>query len=232
MAFLENELKQLQEKFIASIKMFDNLTMEEKISLAYQMDVFQELQSLGLSDIVDDLTNEYAGILARLSDLVPKGVAPLSLQDIALIAELDAETLLGKAEAYAKEFKSSLIKGFIIGEDTAAIQQRLGDINLASNQTIAAINTARDEFNATATAKLFEDEPETRFKLTDFPLDEKTRDSCRAVIEFQPNEGWTKEEIDNGAVSQLVRSVVDDFEGDYSFIKRGGYNCRHQWEIV
>lgn len=230
--FLKSELDVIQSKFLSSLKMFDRLSLEEKIAMAYQVDLFEELKRLGLSDVIESMMDEYASIIADLSKLREKGVAPLGFQDLSLIAELDAEALLGRAEAYAKEFKSALMKGFLSGESTDAIKQRLTDINLTNNQTIVAINTARDEFQSTALSKLFEDEPETRFKLSDYPLDDRTRCSCRAVIMNQPKDGWTKEEIDNGAATKIAKQYCPTFEGKYGFVNRGGYNCRHIWEIV
>lgn len=230
--FLEKELKDLEQKFLDAISMFDNLSEQEKIQLAYQVDLFQELQDLGLSDVIDKMLKEYAGILDDLLDKKEIGIGALRLTDLENIANLDAATILGKAEAYSKEFKSALVKGFLSGQSTNEIRERLGSIGLASNQTIAAINTARDEYHSTSLAKLFEDEPATRFKLSDFPLDDRTRCSCKSVILNQPKEGWTKEEIDNGAATRIARKYCPKFEGEYSFVNRGGYNCRHNWEII
>lgn len=230
--FLESELRSLEQKFLDAISMFDNLTEAEKIQLAYQVDLFQELQDLGLSDVINKMLKEYAGILDDLLDKKEIGIGALRLTDLESIANLDAETLLGKAEAYTKEFRSALIKGFLTGQSTNEIKERLSSIGLASNQTIAAINTARDEYHSATLSKLFEDDPETRFKLSEFPLDEKTRCSCKAVILNQPKEGWTKEEIDRGAATNIVRKFCPKFEGEYSFIRRGGFNCRHNWEII
>lgn len=229
---LEDELKQLEERFLSVLKQFDRLSQVEKIQLAAQLDFFKELEDLGLTKIIGVLERDYAQTLSELGKQKLGGISPTTYQDLEMLLELDADSILRRAQAYSSEFKSALIKGFVAGEDTETIRLRLGDIGLASNQTIAAINTARDEFNATALSKLFEDEPETRFKLSDFPLDDRTRCSCRAVITHQPEEGWTKEEIDNGAATKIALKYCPKFEGKYGFVNRGGFNCRHVWEIV
>ena len=228
------ELEKLEQSFREKVAAYlsGGLTEAQKIRLVAELEFFQELEASGLTSILDELENEYVGIIEGILKNRELGVSPFTLQDLELIKDLDAESILRSAEQFSTQFKSRLLKGFIAGEDTLEIIKNSQDFGLKTNQLISAINTARDQFNATATAKLFEDEPETRFRLSDYPLDDVTRCACRAVITNQPAEGWTKQEIDEGAATRIARQFCPKFEGEYSFIERGGFNCRHVWEIL
>jgi len=237
--FLESDLIGLEQAFIKRLRMFNNLSQIEKIQLAAELDFFKELESAGLSNVVQKLSGEYGGIIREIATIKKVGISATSLLDLELLLEADTESLLRSAQSYASQFKSRLIRGFIAGEDTDDILNALGDIGLKNNQTIAAINTARDQFNAVAVGKLFEDEPETRFKLNG-PNDIKTRCECRAVLTKQPKEGLTQDEINKGAWHKIAMANCPEYakrfsEGKqlkYNLVNRGGYNCRHFVEIV
>lgn len=236
--FLDSDLVALEERFIKVLKQFDNLSQVEKIQIAAELDFFGELESAGLTRVLQKLNSEYAGIIRELAGYKSQGISALTLQDLELLVEADTDSLLRSAQSYSSQFRSRLIKGFISGEQTQDIEKDLRNIGLAKNQTISAINTARDQFNAVAVAKLFEDEPETRFKLSG-PLDIKTRCSCRAVLTKQPKEGFTKSEIDKGAWHKIALANCADYakqvaEGKpkYNFVNRGSFGCRHFVEIV
>ena len=236
--FLDSELTSLEERFLKRFAILNNLSYSERIQLATELDFFKVLESSGLTKVVEKIEKEYSGIIKDLASFKTQGISALTLQDLDLVLQLDQRSLLRSAESYASQFQSRLIKGFISGEDTTEIEKDLRNIGLRTNQTISAINTARDQFNAVAVAKLFEDEPETRFKLSG-PLDPKTRCSCKAVLTKQPKTGFTKAEIDKGAWHKIALANCADYakqvaEGKpkYNFVNRGGYSCRHFVEIV
>jgi hypothetical protein len=237
--FLEKEIGQLEERFIGRLKLFDNLSRSQQIQLAYETDFFAELEKLGLTRILQKLNLEYGSILKDIAKYKTSGISALTYQDLDSIMQLDAESILRRAQAYAVEFKSSLIKGFVAGEDTDAIRSRITDIGLKTNWTISAINTAKDQFNSVALSKLFEDEPERRFKLSG-PFDAKTRCECKAVLTFQPKNGFTKKEIDEGAWHKIAiqhcakynERFLEGKQAKYGFINRAGFGCRHFEEVV
>jgi len=236
--FLESDLVALEERFIKVLKQFDNLSQVERIQLAAELDFFGELESAGLTRALQKLNSEYAGIIRELAGYKAQGISALTLQDLELLVEADTDSLLRSAQSYSSEFRSRVVAGFIAGEDTSEIESDLQNIGLSKRERISAINTFRDRFQAVAVAKLFEDEPETRFKLSG-PLDIKTRCSCRAVLTKQPKEGLTKSEIDKGAWHKIALANCADYakqvaEGKpkYNMVNRGGYSCRHFIEIV
>ena len=231
MNFLEHELDLLEIAFWQRLRIFESLNYTQRLQLAIEVDFFQELQEAGLSKVFKRMMTEYGNIITDLEKYKTKGIAPYTIKELDLVARLDAEYLLGYAKNYAVQFKSSLIKGYVAGEDYRTIASRLQDSRLKNNQIIAAVTTAKDTYRAVSVAKLFEDEPETRFKLNGI-IDDRNRCQCRAVLFNQPESGWTKSEIDAGGATAIARELCPKFEGQYSFIYRGGFNCRHYWEIV
>jgi len=229
--FLQKELEGLEASFIARLKAFDGLSYSQRIALAIQVDFFQELQEAGLSSVLKKMLSEYGGIISQLEKMKPAGVQAYTLKELDIVANLDAEMILGHAKNYATQFKSELIKGYVGGEDYKTIAARLSESRLATNQIIAAVTTAKDTFRATSIAKLFEDEPDTRFILQGI-LDNRTRCSCKAVLLNQSKEGSTKAEIDLGVWTKIAKQHCPKFEGVYSFTFRGGFNCRHYPEII
>ena len=141
-------------------------------------------------------------------------------QNLELIKELDAGTLLGRARDFSSRYKSELLRGIIAGESGRQIVDRLtatlgteltsGNLNLIVNDSFA-------KFSNSATFQAFADEPTTRYRYVGV-LDGKTRDSCRQVLEDgQNSEGYTMEEI---------------FDLPVGFDDRGGFNCRHDWVVI
>jgi hypothetical protein len=239
--YLESEIKTLEERFLLRVKAFmqGKLNRVEKIALFAELDLFQELQEAGLTKVVSKLEKDYIGIIESIAKNKTGGITALTLNDLQTLAIIDAESILRSAEAYSLQFKSSLLKGLVGGETEKEIIARLGEVPLRANQTIAAVSTARDQFEAASVGKIFEDEPDTKFKLAG-PVDGKTRCECKAVMLTQPKEGYTKKEIDKGAWHKLAMEVCPDYnkriaEGKqqkYGFVNRGGFSCRHRIEIV
>jgi hypothetical protein len=224
-----------------------NISQREMFNLMLQVNFFTELEKAGLSNVIEEMNNQYAGIVSVLLKESRKAgitVSNITLSDLEVLKTLDAERILRSAQDYALQFKSSLIKGLISGEDTNGIIAKLGEIPLRTNQLIAAVDTARDEFRAASTAKIFEG-TDKRFVLAG-PLDNKTRCVCRGVLEFQPKQGHTLEEIKKGAWTKYAKKgcelyaknpserkyLEETLGGVYTFVYRAKYGCRHYAEIV
>ncbi|KAF0153363.1 MAG: hypothetical protein FD188_3382 [Ignavibacteria bacterium] len=121
--FLDSELSALEERFLKRLAMFDNLSYSEKIQLATELDFFKELESAGLTKVVDKIELEYSGIIRDLASFKTQGITALTLQDLDLVLQLDQRSLLRSAESYASQFQSRLIKGFIAGEQANEIEK-------------------------------------------------------------------------------------------------------------
>jgi hypothetical protein len=93
-----------------------------------------------------------------------------------------------------------------------------------------AISTSYFQFNSNAMKEIYSDTPEQKFRL-DHPKDNRTRHQCLHAIEIMENnpDGFTVSEIDNGALGQykFKNEMIN-----YSFIIKGGFNCRGRWRPI
>jgi hypothetical protein len=242
--YLDKELADLETRFLNRIKSFmqGRLSKVEKLALFAELDFSQELQYAGLTKVVTKLEKDYYGVIGDLvkqANSANLAITAPTLNDLSVLVSLDAESILRSAEAHSLQFKSSLIKGLVAGESNKEIISRLQDIPLRTNNTIAAITTARDEFEASSVVKVFEGEPETKFKLR-HPIDAKTRCSCKAVFLGQPKGGLTKKEIEEENAWHKLAMTCPDYakrwaEGKqrkYNLVNRGSFGCRGSIEIA
>lgn len=220
---------------------FSNMDIAE---ISAQIDFFEELQSLGYGDLLEEYFKNYEQVtldIKRQADALGVNVGA-SFADLDKFIDVKFDELLGRANQYGKELKSELLKNLIAGTSPNEIANNLSDIPLTNTQLRVAVNTGIAEFERIGTAKIFEDAPETRFILTG-PKDIRTRASCEAVLKYQPKEGFTKEEIDKGAATNLVKEHAKEFsespsqleqalKNPYTFIDCGKYNCRHRWRVI
>ena len=199
------------------------LSDDELAILARELDFFQELNRLGYSDALNDLMNEYDNTASKVFEQArSRGlqVQVATAQNLELIKELDATTLLGRARDFSSRYKSELLRGVIAGESGRQIANRLTTTlgtELTSANLNLIVNDSFAKFSNSATFKAFADEPQTRYRYVGI-LDNNTRDICRQVLEDSQNsQGYTMEEI---------------FDLPVGFDDRGGFNCRHDWVVV
>ena len=199
------------------------LSDDELAVLARELDFFQELNRLGYSDALNDLMNEYDNTASKVFEQArSRGlqVQVATAQNLELIKELDATTLLGRARDFSSRYKSELLRGVIAGESGRQIANRLTTTlgtELTSANLNLIVNDSFAKFSNSATFKAFADEPQTRYRYVGV-LDNNTRDICRQVLEDSQNsQGYTMEEI---------------FDLPVGFDDRGGFNCRHDWVVL
>ena len=201
------------------------LSDQELTIIARELDFFQELNRLGYSDALTDLMNEYDDVATKVFNQArSRGlqVQVATAQNLELIKELDAGTLLGRARDFSSRYKSELLRGIIAGESGRQIVDRLTatlGTELTSANLNLIVNDSFAKFSNSATFQAFADEPTTRYRYVGV-LDGKTRDSCRQVLLDQKAnnpKGYTMEEILSLPVG------YDD---------RGGFNCRHDWVVT
>ena len=199
------------------------LSDDELAILARELDFFQELNRLGYSNALNELMNEYDNTASKVFEQArSRGlqVQVATAQNLELIKELDATTLLGRARDFSSRYKSELLRGVIAGESGRQIANRLTTTigtELTSANLNLIVNDSFAKFSNSATFKAFADEPQTRYRYVGI-LDNNTRDICREVLEDSQNsQGYTMEEI---------------FDLPVGFDDRGGFNCRHDWVVV
>ena len=216
----------------------------ELSQLVAELDLYQELNNLGYASKLEKYFDNFDEIFLAINEQAKQrglaGITGVAARDLDTLIQVKANELLGKAEYYAKQLRSRLVENLVAGTPVNQLVESLKEIPLRDYQLTVALNTGISQFQSVATAKVYEDSPEQRFYLFG-PDDEKVRASCRAVLENQPKEGWTKKEIDDGAAQKLVNLYAIDYaenpsslkaalENNYSFVNRGGYGpCRHRF---
>lgn len=221
---------------------FSNLDIAE---ISAQIDFFEELQSLGYGDLLEGYFGNYETVIKEIkqtADRLNLNISGASVRDLDAFIDVKFNELLGRARQYGNEIKAELVKNLIAGVNPNEIADNLSQIPLTNTQLRVAVNTGIAEFERIGTAKIFEDAPETRFRLEGAD-DIRTRASCKAVLRYQPENGWTKEEIDNGAATKIVKEHAQEFatspseleqalKNPYGFANCGGFNCRHRFRVI
>lgn len=219
------DLEKMQEQFIRRIEQLlkgrlDDITLAQ---LSAEIDFFAELNALGYETKLDEYLKGYDEIIKQVhKDALARGLSGIvgtTAADLDILATNETLFLLDKGRLYTQQFKNAIFRGVIGGETIGEILPALRNIPLTDAQLTTGVSTGITRFQASAVAKVFEESPEQRFVL-EGPLDGKTRDTCRNLLEKQPESGHTKAEIDEGAWTSLAK-------GTYGFIDRGGFNCRH-----
>ncbi len=235
------DLDKLQVEFIKRIEqaLKGNLSAAGIAALDAEIDFFQELRLLGFDDKLNTYLDGYDEIVKQIhSDAVKRGlsgVVGVTATELDILASNEALFFLDKGRLYTQQFKNSVFRSIIGGETIGQILPTLRAIPLTDAQLTTGISTGITKFHATVTAKVFEESPDQKFLITG-PLDDKTRASCKAVLLNQPKEGFTKAQIDAGAWTKIAKQFmvnptdserkVVELQG-YTFIERGGFNCRH-----
>lgn len=218
----------------------------ELAQLISELDFFQELNNLGYSSKLEEYFDNFDQILLDINKQAQSrglaGITGVAARDLDALIQVKADELLGKAEYYSKQLRSKLVENIISGTPVKDIVEQLKQVPLKDYQLTAAVNSGIAEFERTATAKVYEESPEQRFKLTG-PNDVRTRASCKVVLKYQPEEGWTKEEIDSGKAAEIIKKHAEEFaknpsslqqalETPYTFQSCGGFNCRHRFRPI
>ena len=217
------QIKNVEQRLLDDLRRvaqeLDKFSDTELIQIARELDFFQELLDKGYSNAVNGLMVAYEKDLIRINEeAVARGVkqvAGASVAQLQLLQDLEVESLLGKASAYANDLKDGLFKGIISGERPSAIVNRLAEtINLEKRQLNVAVADGIRQFDDLARQKVFEN-IDVYWTYVG-PQDERTRDICRETKQNEPTRGYTKEQVQSSKTP---------------FGIRGQFNCRHSWEV-
>ena len=215
------EIKLLEESFERDLKALTvklkKMTDTELIQATSQLNFFQEIIDRGYGDALDKFDGEYTKMLAvAVKEARKRGIDPLagaSVEGLQVLRDMDYERLLGGASVYASELQTQLFRGVYGGSSISQITSNLSGTSLASH---------RLNVMAYDGLKIFDDMSRYAvFKGADVkwtyigPQDEFTRDECKATKFSEPKDGYTESEIPS----------------DTPFGTRGGFNCRHSWEV-
>jgi len=242
---LLNDIEKVRTQLINRISK-GNFSQTEIAQLVGQIDFFEELKSLGYGDLLEDYFKNYEQVIIDLKkqadSLGIRNITGTSLASLDSFIDVKFSELLGQADQYSKQLKSELLKHIIAGTPLNEIADNLNEIPLTNTQLRVAVNKGISEFERIGTAKIFEDEPDIRYKLEGVD-DNRNRPACDAVLRYQPKEGFTKAEIDAGSWTKIVIEHAKEFaksssemeqalKNPYSFVKCGGFNCRHRPRVI
>lgn len=238
-----NDIERIENQLIQRIKtgLSKGFTNVELAELSAQIDFFEELKRLGYTESLSKYIEGYDEIAKNILETArSRGVnlATVNYQDLEILKLVKAEELLGKAQLYSRQLKTQLFNNIVAGTPINEIVSILQtEVPLRDNQLTAAVTTGINEYNRSATATVYKDSPEQRFILVG-PDDIRTRASCDAVLAYQPTEGFTIKQINEGAWTNIVKRHAKEFAKTrseleqalklpYTFTNCGGFNCRH-----
>lgn len=203
------------------------------VLILFDVDFDQLLNDAGLDKTINKLESEYTKIVTKDADLAKSlnATIPRNLDALQYLMDTDADTLLNNTKNFTNELKKKVLTGFVDGLNSSQILSLMNETKLTQPQIIATLNTAQSQFRAASMASMFQDAPGVRFRLAHV-MDNRNRCQCKAVYLNQNREGYTKADVDKGAWTKLAREFCPKFEGEYSFINRGGWNCRGFIQVV
>jgi hypothetical protein len=225
---------QLLDKLDNLVAGLGQVTDTELMQIAKQIDFFDEMERLGYGRLLQRVSDAYDNQIALVfSELNRRELGAVSVASIDTLRELknfEMTYLTGQAKQYADQLKTAMLRGIITGETNAQIMAGLQTgfgvgTFISSSETSFLINDAFATFSSATRAKAFEEFPDITFQYIGARKDEKTRDSCKWIL--NNNKPRTQKEI-----KELKVPPRKDGSKHSSFNRRGGYNCRHRWVRV
>jgi hypothetical protein len=235
--FYTDELANIQEdlmkKLSGVVGGLSKLSDKELMSIASQIDLFEEMERLGYSDLISKVNNTYddqiALVFSELSKKELGQVAAVSVTTLEQLKVFEMDYLTGGVKQYANQLKTAMLRALVTGEaiDDIMIKLRVGfgpGTFISTNQIKFLIGDAFARFQHTVRAKAFEQFPNIRFKYVG-PTQGNRRHSCLLILR-KYKEPLTREQISN-----LAKAVPPQQDGSrfFGFVDRGGYNCTHDW---
>ena len=220
-AFMK-DIKKAEKSLISDIEKlafsFSTMSDTQLISATAQLNFFQELIDKGYGKSVDTFMDEYDSVLAQaVAEARKRGIDPLlgaSVDALQTLKDLDTERLLGRASSYSNQLKSDLFRGIYTGQRVSSIIDRLKETELATHQMNVVAYDGIKIFDDSARYAVHKGSG-VRWTYTG-PQDDRTRDECENTKTFEPSKGYTESEVNQSSTP---------------FGLRGGFNCRHSWNV-
>lgn len=231
---LETILQQVENEVIRQLSQIDLLTLSD----ADLARLFAEVELLGYDKLFNEIESDAQSTLKGLIALAEEKKLKFDVGRVETyqrLIDLNVFQARKASEYHLSQILSATVYGNIVGESTQDIIKRIpADYPFSKSQLVAEIDQNITKFNAVVTIDIFDD-PDQRFIL-DGPDDLRTRCSCRGVLENQPKGGHTLAEIKAGAWTKYAKIGCEKygktpkqkmFVGEYTWLDRGKYNCRH-----
>ena len=216
------EIKLLEESFERDLRKLTiklkQMSDTELIKATSQLNFFQEIVDRGYGSALDTFDGEYTKMLAAaVREARKRGIDPLagaSVEGLQVLRDMDYERLLGRASTYASELQTQLFRGVYGGSSISQITGQLAGTSLASHQLNVMAYDGLKIFDDMSRYRLFKGQ-DVRWTYVG-PQDAFTRDECQSTHSNEPEKGYTESAASSS---------------DTPFGTRGGFNCRHSWEI-
>ena len=216
------EITLLEESFEKDLKVLagnlKKMSDTELIQATSQLNFFQEIVDKGYVSALDKFDGEYTKMLAAaVKEARKRGIDPLagaSVEGLQVLRDMDYERLLGRASSYALDLQAQLFRGVYGGSSISQITSSLSGTSLASHQLNVMAYDGLKIFDDMSRYAVFKGED---VKWTYIgPQDGFTRDVCQSTKANEPKDGYTESAASSS---------------DTPFGTRGGFNCRHSWEV-
>ena len=212
---LEKKFEKDLDKLVIRLK---KMSDTELIVASRELNFFQELIDKGYGKSLDNFESSYNEMLsAAIAEAKSRGIPVLagaSVESLEVLKDIDFERLLGRANIYSNELQTQLFRGIFGASSTKQITDSLLGTRLASHQLNVIAYDGLKIFDDMARYKTFQGQ-DVRWTYIG-PQDANTRDECRATKDNEPKKGYTESEVGSS---------------DTPFGIRGGFNCRHSWQI-
>ena len=231
---LEQILQQVENEVVRRLLQLDfdelyKLPVDEIVQLAAQIEL------LGYDRLLNEIESDGRKTLQGLVELAQTKKIVIDagkIENYQKLIDLNTFQARKASEYHLSQILSATIFGNIAGENTNEIIKRIpSDIPFSKSQLVAEIDQNVSRYNSAVTAGIFDGEDQ-KFRLEGV-LDNRTRCECQAILFNQPKKGFTKKEIDSGVATKIVKEKcpkVKDESAKYTWLDRGGYNCRHYWQ--
>ena len=239
--FYSVEIKNLQKKLFDKLKKaiprLNELSDTQVISIAQEIDFFQELDELGYGTLLNKMNDAYEAEIIRAYKEVSRlrvGVSATGAVIMDNLKGFELNYLSDSVREYADEIKVAMLRGIVTGESTDAIITNMFNEfgpgkRIGSARSVALVNDAFARFSNATRLKAYEQFPETKFDYVG-PTTGNIRDACSEVKRYVAKNGpLTLAEIRN---LRDIIGVQKDGSEFFGFSDRGGFNCRHDWVSV
>jgi hypothetical protein len=211
---LEKSFEQDLKKLVVKLK---KMSDTELIKATSQLNFFQEIIDRGYGSALDKFDGEYTKMLAAaVKEARKRGIDPLagaSVEGLEVLRDMDYKRLLGHADRYASELKNQLFRGLYGGASISEVTGNMVGSKLATHQLNVMVYDGIKIFDDMSRFKVFEGQDVKWIYVG--PQDDFTRDECKSTKSNEPKDGYIESEIPS----------------DTPFGVRGGFNCRHSWEV-
>tara|TARA_R110002167_G_scaffold117312_4_gene293227 strand:+ start:2149 stop:2841 length:693 start_codon:yes stop_codon:yes gene_type:complete len=212
---IENSFDKDLAKLAVTLK---NATETEVINATRQLDFLQELQKKGLGTALDNFDAEYTKMLQiAINEANKRGIpafAGASVEGLEVLRDINYQRLLGTFKEYSEGIKYGLFRGVYANASISTIKESLAQTGMVSRQLNLIAYDGLKIFDDMSRYKAFQGQ-NVRWTYIG-PQDAFTRDECQSTKDNEPKDGYTESEASSS---------------DTPFGIRGGFNCRHSWQI-